>query len=185
MMFFLKRTVSRDRKLVWCNRHTRILKPLKCSLSSNLTLKVNLSRTTHRLGEQDKQYRYCYPILYRVYRAGLFKKSMGAKNRGGIGLSYRPARLHRLAEFIHQNQFRGPKTFKNTSSECRLSFQSSELGPPPFHPQGSVAPPPLWVQRGRGRGVGTQFRRRDRHSGTLCTVHFCIRNGCNQLSPNL
>ncbi len=25
---------------------------------------------------------------------------MGAKNRGGIGLSYRPARLHRLAELI-------------------------------------------------------------------------------------
>jgi hypothetical protein len=24
---------------------------------------------------------------------------MGARNRGGIGLSYRPARLHRLAEF--------------------------------------------------------------------------------------
>jgi hypothetical protein len=34
-------------------------------------------------------------------RAEIFKKSMGrARNRGGIGLSYRPARLHRLAEFI-------------------------------------------------------------------------------------
>jgi hypothetical protein len=33
-------------------------------------------------------------------RAGIFKKSMGARNRGGIGLSYRPARLHRLAEFV-------------------------------------------------------------------------------------
>jgi hypothetical protein len=43
-----------------------------------------------------------------AYRAGIFKKSMGAKNRGGIGLSYRPARLHRLAEFIPWNQFRGP-----------------------------------------------------------------------------
>jgi hypothetical protein len=41
-------------------------------------------------------------------RAGIFKKSMGARNRGGIGLSYRPARLHRLAEFIPWNQFRGP-----------------------------------------------------------------------------
>ncbi len=30
----------------------------------------------------------------------IFKKSMGARNRGGRGLSYRPARLHRLAEFI-------------------------------------------------------------------------------------
>jgi hypothetical protein len=41
-------------------------------------------------------------------RAGIFKKSMGARNRGGIGLSYRPVRLHRLAEFIPWNQFRGP-----------------------------------------------------------------------------
>ena len=33
-------------------------------------------------------------------RAGIFKKFMGARNQGGTGLSYRPARLHRLAEFI-------------------------------------------------------------------------------------
>jgi hypothetical protein len=30
---------------------------------------------------------------------------MGARNRVGIGLSYRPARLHRLAELIPWNQF--------------------------------------------------------------------------------
>jgi hypothetical protein len=42
------------------------------------------------------------------YRAGIFKKSMGARNRGGIRLLYRTARLHRLAEFIPWNQFRGP-----------------------------------------------------------------------------
>ncbi len=29
-----------------------------------------------------------------------FRKYMGARNRVGIGLSYRPARLHRLAESI-------------------------------------------------------------------------------------
>ncbi len=40
--------------------------------------------------------------------AGIFKKSMGARHRGGIGFSYRPAMLHRLAEFIPCNQFRGP-----------------------------------------------------------------------------
>jgi hypothetical protein len=39
--------------------------------------------------------------------AGIFKQSMGARNRGGIGLSYWPARLHRLAEFIPCYQFRG------------------------------------------------------------------------------
>jgi hypothetical protein len=39
--------------------------------------------------------------------AGIFKESMGARNRGGIGLSYRPARLHRLAEFIPWNRCLG------------------------------------------------------------------------------
>ncbi len=41
------------------------------------------------------------------YRAGIFKESMGTRNRGGIGLPYRPARLHRLAEFIPWNRFLG------------------------------------------------------------------------------
>ncbi len=36
--------------------------------------------------------------LMTVYWAGIFKQSTGARNRIGIGLSYRPARLHRLAE---------------------------------------------------------------------------------------
>jgi hypothetical protein len=40
-------------------------------------------------------------------RAGIFKQSMGARNRVGIGLSYRPARLRRLAELIPWNRFMG------------------------------------------------------------------------------
>ncbi len=36
--------------------------------------------------------------------AGIFKQSLGARNRVGIGLSYRPARLHRLAELIPWNR---------------------------------------------------------------------------------
>ncbi len=41
------------------------------------------------------------------------KQSMGARNRVGIGLSYRPARLHRLAELIPWNRFFGfLKVFK-------------------------------------------------------------------------
>ncbi len=44
----------------------------------------------------------------RIGRAGIFKKSMGARHRVGIGLLYRPARQHRLAEFIPWNRFRGP-----------------------------------------------------------------------------
>ncbi len=42
-----------------------------------------------------------------IDRAGIFKQSMGARIRVGIGLSYRPARLHRLAEFIPWNRFLG------------------------------------------------------------------------------
>ncbi len=38
---------------------------------------------------------------------GIFKQSMGARNRVGIGLSYRPARLHRLAELIPWNRLLG------------------------------------------------------------------------------
>jgi hypothetical protein len=37
--------------------------------------------------------------------AGIFKQSMGARNR--IGLPYRPARLHCLAELVPWNQFLG------------------------------------------------------------------------------
>ena len=33
--------------------------------------------------------------------------SVGARHGGGIGLSYRHARLHRLAEFIPWNRFLG------------------------------------------------------------------------------
>jgi hypothetical protein len=39
--------------------------------------------------------------------AGILKQSMGTRNLVGIGLSYRPARLHRLAEFIPWNRFLG------------------------------------------------------------------------------
>jgi hypothetical protein len=43
---------------------------------------------------------------------------MGTRHRGGIGFSYRPARLHRLAEFIPWHQFRGLiNIFISTGSE--------------------------------------------------------------------
>jgi hypothetical protein len=47
----------------------------------------------------------CLPAV-RI-RAGIFNKSLGARHRVGIGFSYRPARLHRLAEFIPWNRFLG------------------------------------------------------------------------------
>jgi hypothetical protein len=42
-----------------------------------------------------------------TYCAGTFKQSVGAGNRVGIGLLYRPARLLRLAELIPWNRFLG------------------------------------------------------------------------------
>ncbi len=61
-------------------------------------------------------------LLYLTW-AGIFKHSMGARNRVGIGLSSRPARLHRLAEYIPWNRFLGPinvQKFKLCLSPCTL-----------------------------------------------------------------
>jgi hypothetical protein len=45
--------------------------------------------------------------------AGIFKQSMGARNRVGIGLLYQPARLHRLAEVNPWNRFLGYLNVQN------------------------------------------------------------------------
>jgi len=37
--------------------------------------------------------------------AGISEQSIGARNRVGIGLSYRPARLHSLEELVPWNRF--------------------------------------------------------------------------------
>ncbi len=58
---------------------------------------------------------YTYNIVVRLhilYSAGISKQSKGARNRVGIGLSYRLARLHRLAELIPWNRFLA-QMFKN------------------------------------------------------------------------
>ncbi len=53
--------------------------------------------------------------------AGIVKQSMGAKNRVGIGLSYRPARLHRLAgRYDNAVPTRRSKSFSNKRKKRRL-----------------------------------------------------------------
>jgi hypothetical protein len=59
-------------------------------------------------------YFYDYTLLYSerwvqqtFSNAGIIEQSMGARNQVGIGLSYRPARLHRLAESIPWNGLLG------------------------------------------------------------------------------
>jgi hypothetical protein len=78
---------------------------------------------------------------YRLsaHRAGIFKQSMGARNRVGIELSYRSARLHRLAEFIPWNRFLGSiqlhKRFKIRAPENRQM-----AGPPRSRVQQALGP---------------------------------------------
>ncbi len=59
-------------------------------------------------------------------RAGIFKKSMGARNQVGIGLSYRTARPDRLVEFIPWNRFLGSTNVKNTGL-VQISFKIAVL----------------------------------------------------------
>jgi hypothetical protein len=49
----------------------------------------------------------CRTVQVQCSFAGIFRQSMGARNRVGIGLSYRPARPHKLAEWIPWNRFLG------------------------------------------------------------------------------
>jgi hypothetical protein len=61
-----------------------------------------------------------------VSSACIFKESVGARNRVGIGLSYRPARLHRLAEFVPWNRFLGViKVLKNRALVAKRKAQTS------------------------------------------------------------
>ncbi len=63
--------------------------------------------------------------------AGIFKESMGAGNRGGIGLSYRPARLHRLAEFIPWYRFLASINVKKYGLCVRCAWGGGGGGLPP------------------------------------------------------
>ncbi len=65
-------------------------------------------------------------IILKITSAGILEQSFGARNRVGIGLSYRPARLHRLAESILWKRFL--KSLKIPSQEKGIIAAS--LGPP-------------------------------------------------------
>ena len=67
---------------------------------------------------------FTFYIPVKLSRFGEFEfESMGAKHRVGIGFSFRPARLHSLAELNPWNQFLGinswaaPSKFKNSASD--------------------------------------------------------------------
>jgi hypothetical protein len=85
---------------------------------------------------------------------------MGARRRVGIGLLYRPARLHSLAEFIPWNRFRGSihvqkyQLWSLISSETiggkgALLTESIEsfIKEQAFSPSYELAPPPPALSR--------------------------------------
>jgi hypothetical protein len=71
-------------------------------------------------------------VLLAVLRIGdqeleFLKSLWGAWHRGGIGFSCRPARLHRLAEFIPWNQCRGPRN-SGTGMDQKSGSQGKQPG---------------------------------------------------------
>jgi hypothetical protein len=56
--------------------------------------------------------KWCILYIVKIWKinkkGGIVPPNLYIRNRGGIGFSYRPARLHRLAEFIPWNRFLGP-----------------------------------------------------------------------------
>jgi hypothetical protein len=71
----------------------------------------------------------CSAVPYNVHvtSAWIFKQSMWARNRVGIGLSYRPARLHSLAELVPWNRFLGSLKLKNSGSGMFCSKEGNDL----------------------------------------------------------
>jgi hypothetical protein len=67
--------------------------------------------------------------------AGILKQFMGARNRVGIGLSYRPARLHSLAELVPWNRIHGlHKSLKIWALMCDVWTGCGGTRAPLSHP---------------------------------------------------
>jgi hypothetical protein len=88
-------------------------KPRTVATSALAVKRSNHSARSHPLRLDLIHCLYCHPMLcyFSVnplvphYSAEIFKQSMGARNRVGIGLSYRPDRLYSLAEMVHWDRF--------------------------------------------------------------------------------
>jgi hypothetical protein len=90
-------------------------------------------RNNRRSAVQDNCYtfqfhrfqRLSFTLSVSLSSAGIFKQTMGARNRIGIRLSYRPARLLRLTELIPWNQYLQSENFNNfvgTPLDSRLNI---------------------------------------------------------------
>jgi hypothetical protein len=79
------------------------------------------TRQAYRLAESIPGLLKSFKIRAQCW---ILEQVMGARNRVGIGLSYRPARLHRLAELIPGNRFLGTlKVLKFELSSLRLRLR--------------------------------------------------------------
>jgi hypothetical protein len=65
-----------------------------------------------------------FPLFNSLCCAGILEQSLEARNRVEIGLPYRPAMLHRLAESIPWNRFLGSlKVKKKTVSDISILYK--------------------------------------------------------------
>jgi hypothetical protein len=83
-----------------------------CARCHNLQQKENLYtniiwQSINQSSNQSDQPVYQSVIILSGTSAGILEQLIGARNRVGVGLSYRPARLQRLAELILWNRFLG------------------------------------------------------------------------------
>jgi hypothetical protein len=87
----------------WLPNMTKKRSCFRSGANESSTLFTKQYNHTQKLQQTSKEF-----SDFLLSRAGIFKQAMGARNRGGIGLSYRPARLNRLSEFTHWNRFPDP-----------------------------------------------------------------------------
>ena len=83
-----------------------ILRPMQRISLSQRSIRGKLTLILLKQPE-EKNYRLACLQWKEHFCAGILEQSMGARNREGIGLLYRPARLHRMAESIPWHWFLG------------------------------------------------------------------------------
>jgi hypothetical protein len=107
-------------------RHSSVLYIHACKYFVGLSVPGKMRSRCANSEDSIYGFRNCMPLLVmpgQIFRhcsnrrrgeagwvegsTGIFKQSMGGRNRVGIGLSYRPARLHSLAELVPWNRFLG------------------------------------------------------------------------------
>jgi hypothetical protein len=103
---------GKERKQTWSRSRDREKGSAVILLELTMGMDRKPSLVYQRSRRLKKGYlKFTYAMLeereWTQYQSSNFKHSMGAKKRVGIGLSYRPTMLHRLAELLPWNRFLG------------------------------------------------------------------------------